>query len=299
MDNLRGILLVLLSMAAFAVEDLWVKQMTEAVPNGQVIGMIGLGGALVFGLIAGATGAPLLTRAARHPVFVLRTAAEAMAAVSFVTALSLVPLGMVAAVFQATPLAVTLGAALFLGEPVGWRRWSAIAIGFAGVLIIIRPGLEGFRPEALIVLCAVIAIAARDLASRRLPAEISSITVSFYAFLALVAAAPLLMAITGDAPVAMARVDVLRLCGAVSFGVVGYYAIVMATRIGEVSAIMPFRYTRLVFSLILGMWVLGERPDAYTLLGAAIIIASGLYTYLRERRLARRQVSRSVVKASG
>ncbi|OWU83725.1 membrane protein [Oceanicola sp. 22II-s10i] len=304
MDNLRGILLVLFSMAAFSVEDLWVKQMTQSVPTGQVIGMIGLGGMLVFGLVALATRTPLLVPAMRRPPFVIRTVAEGFAALSFITSLSLVPLSTVAAVFQVAPLAITLGAALFLGEAVGWRRWSAIIIGFVGVLIIIRPGMEGFRPEALLVLIAVIAIAARDLSSRRLPQDLSSISVSFYGFSALVVAAPILMTIQMTAPTGLGGTDSLRLVGSVLFGVSGYYAIVLATRIGDVSAVMPFRYSRLVFSLIIGVAILGENPDGYTLLGAGIIIASGLYSYLRERHLARRaatqaQLSRSVVKVSG
>ncbi|MDF1854104.1 DMT family transporter [Pseudooceanicola sp.] len=287
MDNLRGIFLVILSMALFSVEDLWIKQLTVSLPTGQVIGMLGMGGMVMFALAARFGRSPLWHPAMRHPSFILRTASEAVAAVCFITSLSLVPLSTVAAVFQATPLAITLGAALFLGESVGWRRWSAICVGFVGVLIIIRPGVQGFQPQALLVLGAVLAIAARDLASRHLPAALSSVTVSFYGFAALIVAAPFLLLLTGATPVAMVQPDPLRLLGAVLFGTSGYYTIVLATRVGDASAIMPFRYARLVFSLIIGMVVLAERPDALTLLGAAIIIASGLYTYLRERRLAR------------
>lgn len=288
MTSLRGIALVIFSMAAFAVEDLFIKQMTVDVPTGQTLGMLGLGGMLVFGTLALSQGHRLWQPQMRAPAFVVRTVAESFAALFFITSLSLVTLSTVAAVFQATPLAITFGAAVFLGETVGWRRWSAIGIGFLGVLIIIRPGMEGFRPEALFVLGAVLAIAARDLASRRLPEGIHSLVVAFYGFAALVVIAPMLMWVRGDHMVGLGGAHSLRLICAVIFGAAGYYTIVLATRVGDMSAIMPFRYTRLVFSLILGMLVLGERPDLATYIGAAIIIASGLYTYLRERRLARR-----------
>ncbi|WP_136635577.1 DMT family transporter [Pseudooceanicola onchidii] len=288
MTSLHGIALVIFSMAAFAIEDLLIKLMTVDIPTGQTLLMLGLGGMGVFGAIAVAQGHRLWVPQMRSAAFVIRTGAESFAALFFITSLSLVTLSTVAAVFQATPLAITFGAAVFLGETVGWRRWSAIGIGFLGVLIIIRPGLEGFRPEALFVLGAVVAIAARDLASRRLPDGLHSVTVAFYGFAALVVIAPVLMWIRGDHLVGMATPQILRLIGAVAFGTAGYYAIVLATRVGDVSAIMPFRYTRLVFSLILGMLVLGERPDLATYVGATIIIGSGLYTFVRERRLARR-----------
>lgn len=287
MNNLRGIFLVIFAMAAFAIEDLQVKQMTTHLSTGQTVGMLGLGGMLVFGILATVQRRPLWVAAMRHPTFLIRTGAEAFAALFFVTSLSLVPLSTVAAVFQATPLALTLGAALFLGESVGWRRWSAIGVGFAGVLIIIRPGLDGFRPEALFVLCSVLAIAARDLASRRLPDGLHSLVVAFYGFGALVAVAPFLLWVRGDVLLPVSGEDTIRLIAAVAFGTAGYYAIILATRVGDVSAIMPFRYTRLVFSLILGILILGENPDLATIVGSAIIIASGLYTYLRERKLAR------------
>jgi drug/metabolite transporter (DMT)-like permease len=284
-NTLRGILLVVASMACFSIEDMFIKQLSVSLPTGQIMFLLGLGGSLVFGLMARRQGQSLVSNGALSRPVLFRTMAEAIGALAFITSLGLVPLSTVAAVFQATPLAITLGAALFLGEKVGWRRWAAIWVGFGGVLLIIRPGLSGFQPASLLVLASVIAIAARDLATRRVAAHVSSTVVSFYGFFALVIVGPLLLLVT-DSPRAMdVAITAILICAMV-FGVVGYYFIVAAMRMGDASAVTPFRYTRLIFSLILGVAVFGETPDAYTLIGATIIIATGLYTYIRERRLA-------------
>jgi drug/metabolite transporter (DMT)-like permease len=205
---------------------------------------------------------------------------------SFATALSLVDISTVAAVFQATPLAVTMGAALFLGETVGWRRWSAVAMGFIGVMLIIRPGLDGFEPPALFALIAVVGVCARDLITRKLDSDVSSAVVSFQGFSALVPAGIVLMLMTGSVPVGVEKVQAIMFAGGIIFGALGYYGIVAAMRVGEASAVMPFRYTRLVFAMLIGIVVFGEQPDLITLLGASLIIGSGLYTFLRERALA-------------
>lgn len=284
MDNIRGIMLITLAMAAFAIEDSFIKTLSGSIPKGQIMLMLGAGGAMVFFLAARLQGVKVLSRRNLSKTLLWRSAAEAVAALFFITSLSLVPLSTVAAVFQATPLAITLGAALFMGEVVGWRRWSAIILGFIGVVIIIRPGLEGFEPASLFVVITVFAIAARDLLTRIVPEKTSSLVVSFYGFFSLVIASPALMAISGW-PESVDATESAYILGAVCFGVVGYYMIVAAMRMGEASAIMPFRYTRLIFSLILGVIIFGERPDALTYLGSALIILSGIYTFLRERQL--------------
>lgn len=286
MNNLRGIFLITAAMAAFAIEDGFVKHLTTTMPRGQVMLLLGLGGSCVFFLLALRQRANVFDRKALGPALLWRTFAEALGATFFITSLSLVPLSTVAAVFQATPLAITLGAALFMGEDVGWRRWSAIVVGFIGVLIIIRPGFAGFEPASLFVLIAVFSIAARDLLTRIVPATTSSTIVSFYGFFALVIAGPFLMAATGG-PQSMTGTEGLLIAACVLFGVLGYYMIVAAMRMGEASAIMPFRYTRLIFSIILGAVFFSESPDLFTYLGSALVIASGLYTFLRERQLAK------------
>ncbi len=287
MNNVNGILLVIASMAAFTLEDVFIKRLTSSVSPGQILVMLGLVCAVVFLVMAIATRKRIFVPEAWQFLPMLRAMSEAVAAVAFVTALSLVDLSTVAAVFQAMPLAVTMGAALFLGEQVGWRRWSAIGVGFIGVLMIIRPGLEGFRPESLYVVAAVIGVAARDLITRRLDNKVSSAVVSLQAYLALAFGGAVLMVVGGQALTPLAPADYAPFGGAVIFGVLAYYAIVTAMRISEASAVTPFRYTRLLFSILAGVLVFGERPDAMTLAGASLIIGSGLYAFLRERKLAR------------
>ncbi|WP_417699496.1 DMT family transporter [Pseudophaeobacter sp.] len=298
MNNLNGILLVIASMAAFTLEDMFIKRLSGDIPVGQILMMLGAGSGAVFAVAAIYKRDNLFAPGAWRGPAILRTLAEAIGAMAFATALSLVDISTVAAVFQALPLVITMGAALFLGEQVGWRRWSAICVGFVGVLLIVRPGLAGFDPAVFLVLLAVLAIAARDLLTRLVDVSISSAVVSFQAFASLIVAGGLLLLSTGADPVSVDGSQALMMLGGIIFGVGGYYAIVIATRIGDASAITPFRYSRLLFSILVGVLVFGERPDALTLGGAALIIASGLYTFVRERRLAR-EMAREIALASG
>lgn len=289
MNNLHGILLMLAAMIGFALEDAFIKTATGNLPVSQVMLILGLGGAVTFALmtrISHGTLAPLVHRDMISPAMLARNISEGLSGVAFITALSLVPLSTVAAVFQATPLAITAGAALFLGEQVGWRRWSAIAVGFVGVLLIIRPGSESFSMITLLPMVAVFGVALRDLLTRQLNPGIPSLAVSFYAYIAITLGG-LVMAPLSAPMIRLNAAQSGQMLGAILFGVIGYYAIVRSMRAGETSAIMPFRYSRLVFSLILGVLVFGERPDAMTLLGAGIVIATGVYMFLREGRLAR------------
>lgn len=287
MQNIRGIIFVTFSMAAFACEDAFIKSMSRGIPVSEVLIFLGMGGMIAFATMTymqRGTLAPLVHRDMRSAIMLWRNASEAVAAMFFITALSLVPLSTVAAVFQATPLAITAGAALFLGEQVGWRRWSAIGIGFVGVLIIIRPGSDAFQLAALLPLGAVITIAVRDLLTRQMDPSIPSISVAFYGFAAVIPAGFLLAPIN-DPFVMPHGVEWLIMLGAIICGVSGYYAIVQAMRIAETSIIMPFRYMRLIFSMALGMLVFAERPDFWTYVGASIVIGTGVYTFWREQRV--------------
>lgn len=285
-DNPAATLLMVGSMAAFAVEDLFLKRAAMALPPGQVIAMTGLAGALVFWFIALLRGQPILTRRALRGAPLIRMLAEAGASILYVSALALIPLSVNSALLQASPLVVTMGAAVFLGEAVGWRRWTAIAVGFLGVLIVLQPWDAGFQAAGLLTVLAVIILAARDLATRAMPAEIGTFQLTTWAYLALVPAGLVLMAWMGEAP---APVDASRwtdLTLALVSGLFGYYGVTAAMRLGEVAVVAPFRYSRLVFALMLAVIFLAERPGPATLIGAALVIGSGLYTFARERRRA-------------
>ena len=287
MDNLRGALLMILAMAGFAVEDALIKLLSAHWPTGQVIASIGFFGAPVFALWCLMRGLPLVTPRFWHPAIVLRNGSEALGTLLFVTSLTLVPLSLASAILQAAPLLVTLGAALFLGEQVGWRRWSAIGAGLVGVLLILRPGTGDFEPAALLAFAGTCGLAARDVATRRVPADIRSPQLSWLAFVILVPTGLILLTLGNQTPGALIGPATLPFMATVAIGVIAYALIVAATRTGDVGFVTPFRYSRLVFSLVLGIVVLGESPDLLTLIGAVIVIGMGLYTFLRERRLAR------------
>ena len=284
MENLRAIALMVLSMAGFAIEDMLIKYIALEMPTGQFLMLIGAGGALIFTLMAWRQGQAVLSADFLRPTIIIRNLGEVIGTLGFVTALVLTPLSSASAILQATPLAVTLGAALFLREAVGWRRWSAILIGFCGVVAVIRPGLEGFQPASLFAVLGVIGLATRDVATRATPATISSLVLSAHGFGMLVPAGAFLLWISGGA-VAPSAQGYGLLFAALIIGVSAYYALTLSMRLGDVAVVTPFRYVRLVFALFIGVTVFHEQPDAWTLGGAAIIISSGLYTFFRERQL--------------
>lgn len=284
MENLRAIALMVLSMAGFAVEDMLIKYIALEMPTGQFLMLIGAGGALIFTLMAWKQGQAVLSADFLRPTIIIRNLGEVIGTLGFVTALVLTPLSSASAILQATPLAVTLGAALFLKEAVGWRRWSAILIGFGGVVAVIRPGLDGFQPASLFAVLGVIGLATRDVATRATPAEISSLVLSAHGFGMLVTAGAVLLWIRGGA-IAPSAQGYSLLFAALIIGVSAYYALTLSMRLGDVAVVTPFRYVRLVFALFIGVTVFHEQPDVWTLSGAAIIILSGLYTFFRERQL--------------
>ncbi|MGR3510445.1 MAG: DMT family transporter [Sulfitobacter sp.] len=288
MDNLRGALIMVLSMLGFAIEDMFIKLMGSDIPVGQIIFLLGVGGAVCYGGLMRFRGEPLLDRGVLTLPILLRATGEIIGTLGFVSAIVLTPISSASAILQATPLVVTLGAALFLGDPVGWRRWSAILVGMFGVLLVIRPGMESFQILSLLAVLGVLGLSLRDLATRRVPKSTSSFQLSFLAFLALVPASLAFMLGTGTAFVAMTGVQWVFMVSALTFGMVAYYGIVAAMRIGEISFVTPFRYSRLLFAMVVGITVFQERPDMLTYVGATIIVASGIYTVWRERKVKQR-----------
>jgi len=289
-ENFRGAILMVVSMVLFAFEDMFIKLLAAELPYAQVLGLIGLLGFLAFGAMLKLRGGRLFTRDLIRPIVLFRGLMEAVGSIGIVVALALTELSSTSAIMQALPLAIVLGAALFLGEPVGWRRWSAIIAGFLGVLLVIRPGLAGFQPVSLMALLAVLGLAARDIATRRVPAHIHSDQLAASAFFAILIASVLMALALGQDFVMPNPRQWLLFLACITVGVGGYALLLTATRLGEASALAPYRYARLVFALILAFLVFGERPDAPTLTGAAIIVASGCYTMWREAALRRRRL---------
>lgn len=297
MDNMRGIMLMVLGMAGFAAEDMFIKLASAGLPVGEILVVLGIPGAILFAILAKSRGVDPFSKDFFHPAVMIRNVSEMIGSIGFVTALALIPLATATTILQAAPLFVTMGAALVLGEPVGWRRWTAILVGFCGVVLVIRPGFEGFEPNVLWAVLGVVALSVRDLASRKVPKSILSLQLAVWGFLAVGLTGLLMLAVTGGAKVPTAT-EALYLTGALAIGAFAYWTLTEATRVGEISVVTPFRYSRLLFSTIVGALVFSEFPDTYTLAGAGIIIATGLYTIMRERKRRRQEAARARAEAA-
>lgn len=287
MENLRGAAFMTFSMLAFAIEDVLIKTLGARIPSGQIISVIGAGGALAFAIWFIVKGQPVFVRAHLNRRVWMRGFFEVTGTMLFISALMLLDVTMLSAIIQATPLVVAVGGAVFLGQSVGWRRWAAILVGFAGVLLIIRPGLDGVSWATLIAVGGMLGLAGRDLSTRSLKVDISGAHLSLHAFLLLVPAGLVLCWINGQSLTVMSGSDAATLVGCIIVALLAYLSIVAATRAGDAAFISLFRYTRMLFALVLGVLVLGERPDTLTLVGAAIVIGAGLFTLLREAQLRR------------
>jgi drug/metabolite transporter (DMT)-like permease len=270
------------SMAVFTVVDTITKAVSSEMNIGQVMLVRGLFAVLLVAAFAYQQGAlrPLHTLMLR-PV-ALRVLGEIGGTISFMTALVHLPLANTSAILQALLLAITLGAAVIFREPVGWRRWSAIAAGFIGVLIIVRPGLAGFSQYSLFALVSVAFCALRDLATRKIPAKIPSLFITLLtAVTVTTAGGVILVPLGGWTPPSTGALGLMALAAVLLL--IGYQCIISALRTGDISAVAPFRYSALLWAMLLGYIVFGDVPDAMMVTGAAIIVASGLYAFYRER----------------
>lgn len=284
---MRGALLMTAAMAAFTFNDACMKAATETMPLMQAIALRGLLTVLVLALI-GWRGKSLTLRIQRSDLrqLGLRALGEVSSTFAFLTALTHMPIANLSAVMQSLPLMVTLGAAFFLGDPIGWRRMTAILVGLAGVLVIIRPGSGGFDHWALMGVAAVLGVVLRDLSTRNMSQRLPSVTVAFFSASSVTVAAAIGSAFEGTRPVA--NNEAALILGASGFIIVGYLTGVMAVRVGDIGTVAPFRYTGLVFAIFLGWVAFGQFPDGWTLVGSAIVVATGIYSFHRERLLARR-----------
>lgn len=287
--NMQGALLMAVSMAGFTVNDILAKSASATMNMGQVMLVRGVFASLLVIALAWYHGALKRRNLKFHPMFGLRIVGEASATVSFLLALAHLPIANVSAVLQALPLAVTMGAALVYGEQVGWRRWVAIVVGFAGVMVVVRPGFEGFSSYSLLALLCVVCCTVRDLATKQIPAEIPSLVVSSGTAIAVtLCGLVLFQPLGGWSPLTASNVGMLA--AAACMLVIGYQGIIMAMRVGEISFIAPFRYTALLWALVLGYLVFNDVPDVPMYVGAALIVASGIYAIYREHVVGRRRI---------
>ena len=272
------------SMAFFAIEDSLIKFVTSTIPIGQILIMFGLGGALIFLLVAHFKNEKIMLRDMLLLPMYVRALFEIIGRLFYVLAISLIPLSTATVIIQATPIVVVAGAAIIFGEKVGWRRWTAILLGLFGVIVIIQPTAESFSFLSILALIGMIGFAGRDLASRAAPENLSVFILGLHGFIAL-AFSGLIYTIWDDANFVMIDIDTIGfMVGAVLFGVAAYSCLMKAMRTGEVSAVTPFRYTRLIFGVSLGVFFFNESLNYSTVLGTILIVISGLFILSRNKR---------------
>ena len=285
--NFRAATFMLLAMAGYVFNDAFMKLLARDMSMGQAIFLRGLVASLMIGFLAHRAGALRTPGKAFRPMPMLRTAGEVLGTVLYLTALVHIPLANALSIMQATPLAVTLGATLFLGEKVGWRRWMAILLGFCGVLMVVQPGTEGYSSYALLACSAVVCAATRDLATRATHRDVPTLFLSAIMAPA-VGLAGLAMWIYDGSVAPITITHVLLVVGASAFILIAYQGIALAMRQGEIGFVAPFRYTAILWSILLGILLFSEFPDQLTLVGSAIVVATGIYSLYRERRVANR-----------
>lgn len=276
---------MVIAMTGFAVGDTLMKLASQGgeggATAGQMLAFQGVVGILLFGFLMLRSGDRLSRDLITDKVVVWRTFSDIGSAAAFVTALTLMPVGNASAILQFQPIVVTLGAVLFLGETVRWRRWSAIAVGFVGVMIIIRPGTDGFTGASVYVLIAVAGLTVRDLLTRVLNPKHSTMAISFFVSIAIIPTGLLVQFVGGfDWYVSTDRF--LYLLASSGFVMGAYYALTEALRVGEISTVAPYRYSRLVAAFLAAFLLLGERPDLPTLVGSGLVVAAGLFVLYRE-----------------
>lgn len=283
-SNLIGSAWMIAAMALFALEDALLKAASAALPIWQVLVLFGVGGAVIFAAVAVTRGTRLLQPDVLSRPMKVRVLFEVLGRLFYVLAIALTPLSSATVILQATPLVVVAGAALVFGETVGWRRWSAIIVGLIGVVIIIQPTGDSFSILSILAVLGMLGFAGRDLASRAAPATLGTEVLGFYGFLAIIVAGIAYRFWEGTPMAALSAHVSLHLLGAVAFGTVAYTSLMKAMRTGEVSAVTPFRYSRLLFGIGLGVVFFSEHLDRTMWIGSALIVASGLYILWRGRR---------------
>jgi drug/metabolite transporter (DMT)-like permease len=282
-DNTKGILAMLAAMALFVFGDALMKLSAASVPTGESIFLRGVIAVTVIWILVIRSSAIHSLKDATSKFMLIRAGGDMGGAVFFQTALGRLPFADVTAVLQINPLVVTAGAALFLNEKVGWRRWTATAIGLCGALLIIKPGSSTFNPWSLLLILAVLCAATRDLATRQITQATPSVLIiavsTTFIMLSGLAHAPFETWTVPTLPM------MIRFACAAFFMLSAQYCVVTSIRTGDISAVVPFRYSAILWSLLLSYLIWNDVPDRWTMLGIAIIASAGLYVFFREQKL--------------
>lgn len=281
--NLRGIVAMMLAMGLFVINDTLVKLARAHWETGQIMAVRGLFGMVIMAIWLRQAGTLGKLGMVLRPALVGRGILEAAIAAAFITALGFMPLAEITAILMLAPLLITALSMIFFGEKVGWRRWSAVVVGFLGMLLVVRPGEGTFPLFALILAFAsVLGVAARDITTRRLPLDVPTTLIALMSIIGTTLAG-ILLSLSGEGWRPITPQLILIISAAALFVALGNYAIVAACRDAELSVVSPFRYVVIIWAVLLGILVFGDWPSPLALSGIALIGASGLYTLHRER----------------
>ena len=273
-ENFLGSFLMVVAMATFAVEDSVIKLVSSVLPVGQILFLLGVGGALSF------SGLALILRKEifSHGFFTrpmhFRVISEVTGRVFYSSALALTPLASSTMILQATPLVVVIGAAVLFKEKVSALRWVAVLLGFFGVLIIIDPSSDSFSFLSILAVLGMLGFAGRDLASRVVPKSLNILALGVHGFMSIALSGIVLTLFCNEPIIWPDSSSWLYLLLGVFLGTIGYSALISAMRIGEVSAITPFRYSRIIFGVAIGMFFFGENITLTATLGCGLIVLS-------------------------
>lgn len=281
-DNSRGILAMSASVLVFVFNDALMKLATETMPAVQAIGLRGLFATLWCALAVWASGAWRHVAGVAHPSVLARAALEAGAAIVYLIALAHIPFAVATAVNLSTPLFLAVLAVLILKEKVGWRRWTTIALGFVGVVMVIQPRPGDINAWMWVVVIASLLGALRDILGRYVPITVPTVVVSLGSAIGVALAGCVWASLEGWQPVPTR--GLVFLAAASILLASGYQLLMLALRSGaEYSVIGSFRYASVLWALVIGYLVWGDVPKTLTVMGIAVIVGSGLYLLHRER----------------
>ena len=276
-----------LAMLAFTLEDFTLKKATEFIPLSQLLIICGILGSLFFISCSRYVKEPIFYKDSLNKTLIIRSIFEIMGRIFYALAIAFMPITNAASILQATPLVVVLGSVIFLNEKVGWRRWTAILTGFIGVLMIIQPGTNGFTIFSIFAVLGMVGFAGRDLATRMSPVGMSNYQLGSFGFYMVIIAGIILSSFN------YFFLPEKTIWGTISFdawifvianaaaGVSAYFCLTIAMRVGDVSFVTPFRYVRVLFAMFFGVFILGEQPNAFVIIGSVIVVLSGIYIIIR------------------
>ena len=288
--NTRGILATCLAMIGFIGTDSCIKLASQALPVSQMVALRGVAILAILVALAFATGAYKTLPTWRDKAVGLRAFGECMATLLYYHAIIAIPIANANAVLQTIPLAMVAVAALVFKEKVGWRRWMVILIGFCGVLLVIRPGGEGFQSASLWAVAAVAFYVLRDMSTRYIDPRLPAVSINLVTSAAVMSMGFALSLFDDWVMPSPGALGLLALSAC--FLTMGYLAVTVAMRSGDVSVTSPFRYSIVLWALMIDLFIFGNRPDLTVIIGLAIVVGSGLYMIVRERQNQQKRVAR-------